>query len=170
LRRFAIAAGFAAAFALVSGTALAGGNGATIETSAVSFTITSAGCSYLPAGTTITGSGTEKSITVKKTLANGVTRYHNTSHATGTATDQAGNTYVFDYSNDFTVSDSGSPGQFTGGMEDHFSLAGNGPAKLSNGFKATVNTDFATYFTLTPLQSRGDPIDFATITAHCDPL
>jgi hypothetical protein len=170
LKRFAIAVASVAAVALASGTALAGGGGATTETFPVSFTITSAQCSYLPAGATVTGSGTETSITNVKTNAAGVTRVHNTSHATGTGTDQDGNTYVFNYSNDFTVSDAGSPGQFTGGMEDHFSLSGNGPATLSNGFRATVNTDFTTYFTLTPLRTRGDPIDFATITAHCDPL
>jgi hypothetical protein len=171
VKRFAIAVASVAVFVLLGGTALADGNGATIETFPVSFVIDSANCSYLPAGTTITGSGTEKSITVVKTNANGITLFHNTSHATGTATDQDGNTYVFDYNNEFSVSNTAAnPGLFTGSMEDHFSLAGKGPAKLSNGFHAAVTTDLGALFELTPLQSRGDPIDFTTLAAHCDPL
>jgi hypothetical protein len=169
VRRFVIAAVSIAAFALVAGPAGAGGGGATADTFPVSFVITSATCSELASGTTLTGSGTEKSITVTKTN-DGVTRIHNTSHATGTAVDQDGNTYVFDYSNSFNISDAGSPGVFTGIMNDHFSLAGNGPARLNNGFQAVFSTDFTTFVSLTPLRSHGDPLDFTTVTARCDPL
>jgi len=169
LKRFVIAAAFVVVSALVAGPAVAGGGGATIDTFPVGFVITSADCSELPAGTTLTGSGTEKSITVAKTK-DGVTRIHNTSHATGTATDQDGNTYVFNYSNSFNVSDEGNPGVFSGIMNDSFSLAGHGPAGLSNGFQGIFSTDFTTFTTITPLKSRGDPIDFATVTARCDPL
>jgi hypothetical protein len=169
LKRFAIAGLAVAALALGAGPAVAGGGGATIDTFPVSFTMDSSTCSNLAPGTTLTGSGTEKSITVSKTKG-GVTRIHNTSHATGTATDQDGNTYVFNYSNDFNISDAGSPGVFSGIMNDHFSLAGNGPAELHNGFQGIFSTDFATFATITPLKSHGDPIDFTTITAHCDPL
>jgi hypothetical protein len=89
----------------------------------------------------------------------------------GTATDQAGNAYVFNYANDFRVSNSGaSPGVFSGRMTDSFSLAGQGPAKLHNGFQAIFTTDFDTLNTFDPLNSRGDPLDFATGAAACDPL
>jgi hypothetical protein len=169
VRRFAIACVSIVAFALVAGPAGAGGGGATTDTFPVSFVITSATCSELASGTTLTGSGTEKSITVVKSNS-GVTRIHNTSHATGTAVDQDGNTYVFDYSNSFNISDAGSPGVFTGIMNDHFSLAGNGPARLSNGFQAVFSTDFTTFASLTPLKSHGDPLDFTAGTARCDPL
>jgi hypothetical protein len=170
LKRFAIAAVLVAALALGAGPAVAGGGGATIKSVPVSFVITSATCSELPPGTTLTGSGTQKLIDVVKTK-NGVTRVHETSHAAGTAADQDGNTYVFNYSNDFTVSDSAaSPGVFSGMMNDHFSLAGNGPVHLNNGFQAVVTTDFATFFTFDPLKSFGDPLDFAAGTARCDPL
>jgi hypothetical protein len=153
----------------LAGSALAGGGGATIETFPVAFTMTDATCSNLPPGTTLAGSGMMKSITVAKTN-NGITRIHNTSHATGTATDQAGNTYVFNYSNDFNVANSAAdPATFSGIMNDHFSLAGNGPVGLSNGFQA-VFTFGPAGVSLDPLKSRGDPIDFATIAAHCDPL
>jgi hypothetical protein len=170
MRRLTIALASVVAFTLVVGSAFAG-NGATIDTFPVSFVMTSATCPNLPAGTTLTGSGTEKSITVAKTSADGTTRVHNTSHATGTATDQAGNTYVFDYSNDFNVSNTdANPALFSGIMNDHFSLAGRGPAKLSNGFQGVFTTDFASLASITPLQERGDPIDFGTLAAHCDPL
>jgi hypothetical protein len=170
VRRFVITAVSIVAFALVAGPAGAGGGGATAETFPTgTFVITSATCSELAPGTTLTGSGTEKSVTVEKTN-NGVTRIHNTSHATGTAVDQDGNTYVFDYSNSFNISDAGSPGVFTGIMNDHFSLAGNGPARLNNGFQAVFSTDRATFVSLTPLKSHGDPLDFTTVTARCDPL
>lgn len=168
MKRFVFAA-VVSISALVVAPAVAGGGGATVETFPVSFVMTSASCSELPAGTTLTGSGSEKSITVVKTNK-GVTRIHNTSHAHGTATDQAGNTYVFNYSNSFNVSDEGTPGVFSGIMNDSFSLAGNGPAGLHNGFQGIFSTDFATFTTITPLKSRGDPIDFTTVTAHCDPL
>ena len=112
-----------------------------------------------------------KSITTTKTGNAGITTIQNTSHANGTATDQAGNTYVFNYSNDFRVSDSvANPGVFSGRMTDSFSLAGQGPAKLHNGFQAIFTTDFSTFATFDPLTSRGDPLDFATGTAVCDPL
>jgi hypothetical protein len=169
LKRFVIAAVSVAISALVAGPAVAGGGGATTETFPVTFVMTSATCSLLPAGTTLTGSGTEKSNTVIKTNK-GVTRIHNTSHAKGTVTDQDGNTYVFNYSNSFNISDAGNPGVFSGIMNDTFSLAGNGPVRLSNGFQGIYSTDFTTFVTITPLKSRGDPIDFATLTAHCDPL
>ena len=55
-------------------------------------------------------------------------------------------------------------------MVDSFSLAGNGPAKLQNGFQAGFTTDFETLFAFDELNSRGDPIDFTTGTAICDPL
>jgi hypothetical protein len=170
VKRFVIAAVAVGISALVAGPAVAGGGGATTETFPVAFVVTSATCSQLPAGTTVTGSGTEKSITVVKTTK-GVTRIHNTSHANGTATDQDGNTYVFNYSNDFSVQNSvANPGVFSGRMNDSFSLAGKGPADLHNGFQAAITTDFATFFTFDPRNSRGDPLDFATGAAHCDPL
>lgn len=155
-----------------TGVVMAGGPA--IETFPVSFTITSAQCGNLASGTTITGSGSETSITIVRTDASGVTTIMNTSHAQGTATDDLGNTYVFNYSNSFRVSNSvADPDTFTGTMSDSFSLAGNGPAQLQNGFVAVLTTsdNFATA-TWQVLNSRGDPIGFAAgpIVAHCDPL
>lgn len=135
----------------------------------VNFVITSASCSELPAGTTITGSGIEKSVTSIVT-ANGLTVIINSSHATGTATDQDGNSYTFDYSNDFRGTGSGA-GVLSGPMNDHFSLAGHGPVRLSNGFTGIFSTDFVSFFTVDPvIRSSGDPLDFVTGVPHCDPL
>jgi hypothetical protein len=162
----------AAAFALAGTTALAADGGATIEEFPVTFTMSPQTCSNLPAGTTIDGVGTMRSITTT-TDKDGIKTIHNTSHANGTATDQAGNAYVFNYANDFRVSNSGaSPGVFSGRMTDSFSLAGQGPAKLHNGFQAIFTTDFLPngLATFDPLNSRGDPLDFATGAAACDPL
>ena len=171
MKGFITAAIAIAVLAAAQGSASAAGGGATIERFPVSFTITSDACSELPAGTTIEGSGTETSITRTRTDAGGLTTINNTSTARGTATDQAGNTYVFLYSNEFRVTNSAAePGIFSGLMNDHFSLSGPGPAKLSNGFTARLETDFATFFDFDPIRANGDPISFPEGIAHCDPL
>ena len=145
--------------------------GAIVDEFPVTFVLTSATCPNLPTGTTVVGTGSEKSITNVLTDRNGATTVMNTSHAHGTATDQAGNTYVFNYSNSFSVSNTGpTDSVFTGRMVDSFSLSGNGPAKLQNGFQAEMATDFTTFFTFHELNSRGDPIDFDTGEELCDPL
>jgi hypothetical protein len=150
--------------------------GATVETSSVSFTITSGRCHYLSPGTTVTGAGTQKSITTMRTDANGVTTIQNTTHAHGTATDNSGHTYVFNYSNSFRVSNTvAHPDTFSGMMTDVFSLAGNGPAQLHNGFVAGVtSSDGFVTASWDVRSSRGDPISFATGVIedahHCDPI
>ena len=163
----AIGALVVSALALTAGTAA---GGATVDEFPVSFVLSSATCPNLPPGTTVEGTGTEKSITNTRTDANGVTTIINTTHAFGTATDQAGNGYVFNYSNSFNVSDTGPGSAFSGRMVDSFSLAGGGPARLSNGFQAAITTDFVTFFEFQELNSRGDPIDFGSGEELCDPL
>jgi hypothetical protein len=171
LKRLCFAAVAILSLAFGGATAVAADGGATIETSQVTFVLSSATCSNLPDGTTIEGTGTEKSITTTRTDRGGVTTIVNSTHAFGTATDQAGNSYVFDYSNEFRASNTtAAPGVFSGVMSDHFSLAGKGPAKVSNGFVAALTTDFSSFFSFEEINSRGDPIDFATGAAHCDPL
>jgi hypothetical protein len=170
LKRVAAITIAALGLAVGVGSAVGADGGATIDTFPVSFTVTSAQCSNLPSGATLNGAGTEKSITRTRTVK-GVTTISNTSIAHGTATDQTGNTYVFEYNNTFNVSNTvANPAVFSGQMQDHFSLAGGGPAKLSNGFVAAFTTDFGTFFSFVPKTSHGDPIDFSTGAAHCDPL
>jgi hypothetical protein len=144
----------------------------TVETSTATFTLSSATCSNLPSGSTITGAGTEQSITTERTNASGVTTVMNTTHTHGTATDQNLNVYVFDYSNEFRVSNTvATPDLFSGLMTDHFSLSGSGPAKLNNGFVArfTATSGFSS-FSFQPIHSHGDPISFPDGAPHCDPL
>jgi hypothetical protein len=143
----------------------------TIVTEPQGFVLSSSTCPNLPPGTTLTGDGTRKSITSERTDRNGVTTVMDTTHTRGTATDQDGNAYVFLYSNEFRVSNTPTdPGTFTGLMTDHFTAAGPGPARLSNGFTATFTTDFATFFLFDPIRAFGDPIGFPNGEAHCDPL
>ncbi len=169
MRRITTAAGLLAACALaLTGTATA--DAPTVEQFPVGFVLTSDTCPNLPQGTTITGTGTEKSITSSRIDRNGVTTLMNTTHAFGTATDQDGNSYVFNYSNSFRVAMGPSDPAFTGTMVDSFSLAGQGPAKLNNGFVAGITTDFETFFAFEEQSSHGDPIDFATGASLCDPL
>ena len=171
MKRLTLAVGVlvASALALTASTSAAGPP--TFDEFPVSFVLTSATCPNLPPGTTVEGTGSGKSITSTRTDRNGVTTVMNTTHSFGTATDQAGNRYVFNYSNSFSVSNTGQTDPvFTGRMVDSFSLAGSGPARLTNGFQAGFTTDFDTLFAFEELSSRGDPIDFATGVTICDPL
>ena len=152
--------------------ALPAGASPLVEKFPVTFSLSSVQCSNLAAGTTLDGSGIEKSITTVRTNASGVTTIMNVSHAHGTTTDQDGNVYVFDYSNAFRGTNTvANPDLFTGLMTDHFSNSGSGPAKLNNGFIANITfaPDFST-FSAVPISSFGDPLSFPDGTAHCDPL
>ena len=141
-----------------------------VETSPANFTLKSEACSNLPPGTTINGAGTLTSITWT-TKRHGRTTIINSSIAPGTATDQAGNQYTFLYSNQFHVSNTRSHRKlYSGPMIDVFTLQGAGPAKLSNGFLARYTTDFKQRQNFSPMDAFGDPIDFSTGQAHCDPL
>lgn len=160
------------ALGFIMSSALPAGAGPLIETFPVSFTLSSATCSNLPNGTTITGSGTERSITTVRTDATGVTTIINATHAHGTARDQDRNAYVFDYSNEFRASNTvADPDLLSGLMTDHFSLSGSALATLNNGFVArfTAAPDFS-FFSAQPISSHGDPISFPDAAAHCDPL
>jgi hypothetical protein len=108
--------------------------------------LSNATCPFVPAGTTISWTGPETASTIVRTDVSGITTVQIVSHASGIATDNNGNRYAFDYSNDFRVSNrSGDPGTFTGTMTDHFSLAG--PAlQLSNGFVANLTTNLSDVF------------------------
>lgn len=162
------------ALAVGIGSAAAAG-GADVQTRTVGFVLSSDACNNLPAGTTVTGTGTEKSITNVRTDQNGVTTISNSTHTHGTAVDADGNTYVFNYSNQFRVTNSpAGPAVFNGTMNDAFSLAGSA-ARLSNGFLANVTFEFDAAGAIIaasfdPLHSRGNPIDFSTGLGQCDPL
>jgi hypothetical protein len=92
---------------------------AQVDTFPVTWTLTSDVCPNLPAGTTVTGTGVEKSVTAMPARPGGF--LVNATHAQGTATDQDGNVYVFSYSNEVRATPQ-SDGLFVGLMTDHFSL------------------------------------------------
>jgi hypothetical protein len=140
---------------------------AQVDTFPVTWTLTSEVCPNLPAGTTLTASGVETSVTSSPARPGGF--LVNATHARGTATDQDGNVYVFIYSNEVRATQQ-ADGSFVGLMTDHFSLSGSGPATLSNGFVAHITTDFATFFSLDPISAHGDPITFPDGEEVCDPL
>lgn len=144
----------------------------TVERSPVEFTITSDECSRLPAGATVEGTGRQKSVT--RTIADattGLTTVVNYTRASGTATDDDGNRYRFDYRNSFHVQNSAAaPATYSGTMFDLFALSGRGPAQLRNGFVAIFTTDLGDNASYQPLYAWGDPIDFVADDPHCDPL
>jgi hypothetical protein len=167
LRRLVLTAIAAAALWVPSGATAA----TTVEPFPADFTMTSATCPNLPPGTTINGTGVGRSVTKTFTDPLGITRVFNSSIAPGTATDQAGNHYRFLYSNQFWVANSkANPKEYRGLMVDVFTLHGDGPARLHNGFLARFTTDLGASFSLDPIFAFGDPLDFATGEAHCDPL
>lgn len=142
-----------------------------IVTTQRDFVLSSEQCSNLADGTTLTGSGIEKAIESVRTNASGVTMIINATHTHGTSTDQDGNVYVFNYSNEFRISNSvASPDVFTGLMTDHFSNSGSGPAKLNNGFVANVTFGPGDAFAADPISSHGDPFSFPFGPNLCDPL
>ncbi len=167
MKRFVFAFLAIAVFALGSGSALA----VPPSKETVGFVLTAASCPNLPTGTVITGTGTSTTVEIV-TTHDGVTTVTNTTHAHGTATDQDGNTYRFNYSNHFRISNTGPTDPVLSGvMVDSFSLAGNGPAQLNNGFRAVFTIDSSTgAASFAELSSRGDPIDFGTGESRCDPL
>jgi hypothetical protein len=165
-----VPAAVAAIAMLLPGAAQAKRTERTTETRPVTIEIKSETCSMLPPGTLITGTGTLTSITWT-TKRRGHRTVTNSELAPGTATDQAGNQYTFLYSNQSRVSNTRRrPKVYSGIMIDVFTLQGTGPATLSNGFLAKYTTDFGDLFRLRPIDAFGDPVDFETVTAHCDPL
>jgi hypothetical protein len=165
-----VTAAVAAVVMLLPGAAQAQRTERTTETSPATFEIKSENCSMLPPGTTINGTGTLTSITWTS-KRRGHRTVTNSSLATGTATDQAGNQYTFLYSNQFRVSNTKArPRVYSGVMVDVFTLQGTGPATLSNGFLANYTTNLGDLQRIRPINAYGDPIDFKAVTARCDPL
>jgi hypothetical protein len=161
----------AAAALLLPGSAVAGEVTKTVEPFPADFTMSWQTCPNLPEGTTIVGTGTGKSVTITKTDRRGVTTVFNSTIAPGRATDQDDNSYRFLYSNQFKVSNTtADPDTYRGVMVDLFLLHGNGPARLKNGFVARITTDLGDFFAFDPILSFGDPINFETGEAICDPL
>jgi hypothetical protein len=193
MKRIAVCAIAVLSLVLSTGSALADdGGGGTVVTSPIEppwvLAHPNAGgaCPNLPstgdAAKITMLTGTQTSITKIRTNRHGITTIRNFTHSFGTATDQGGHVYAWDYKNRFRVSNTAANHDvFSGLMVDTFSLGGGddgdeneddqGGRLLSNGFRAVFTTDFASFATFDPLSSFGDPISFPTgVPAHCDPL
>ena len=157
---------------VLPGSALANPPARTVESFPADFVLSSQQCPNLPSGTTITSTGqTGRSVTVTTPRQDGTTTVFNSSIARGAATDQDGNRYRFLYSNQFRVRNTkAEPALYAGSMVDVFLLRGRGPARLTNGFLAHITTDLGESFTFDPIFDFGDPINFETGAAVCDPL
>jgi hypothetical protein len=87
---------------------------------------------------------------------------------TGTATDNLGGRYVFNYTNNLRQPTT-FPGDFK--VSDHFNLVGNGPAnKVHTFFVLKIHFTSPTDFSVLILNTHGDPLSFETGEAICDPL
>ncbi|MDA3040422.1 MAG: hypothetical protein O3C27_13020 [Actinomycetota bacterium] len=138
----------------------------------VTWELTSEQCPHLPDGTTVWGEGTLTDTVIAKEK-DGVTSLHIVSQASGSAYDNHGNVYHFHYGDINEQQNSvASPNLFIGTMVDQFSLAGNGPANLTNGFKGTTSFDANTNaFLITSVQwMHGDPVTTPVVNSICDPL
>ena len=134
----------------------------------VAFTITSSQCSSVPAGADVQGNGFQTDIS-RVQVTGSVMREIITSHAYGTATDPLGNTYVWSYT--LQQNATSSDGQnWAGSAVDHFSLTGNGPVHIVAGFVGSITYVGDTITGITSSKVIGDPIDFVTLSPHCDPL
>jgi hypothetical protein len=174
LKRTIVAAA-AALLLAVGATAALGGDSpapvAPVEETEVSWTIKKGQCKNLPPGLKVTGEGTSRKYVTFASAADGTTAYTELVIITGTATDNRGGTYRFDYHNVLTTPDADAP--FTAIMSDHFTLKGRGAANgLHSAFLAnfTLTSEDPLVASLEKIWSTGDPIDFATGTARCDPL
>lgn len=155
---------------MLPGSAVASGGDTTVEAVPGDFVLSSDTCPNLPAGTTLTGSGTGTSFTRTHTRR-GITTISNLTRITGSATDQDNNRYRFLYLNTFRVSNTqADPSNYSGLMHDVFFLHGRGPARLFNGFTAVYTTDFGALTRFDPIHEFGDPINFDTNATECDPL
>jgi hypothetical protein len=150
----------------------AGAAQAQTKRSAKTFTLTSQTCPRLPAGTTVKGTGREASVTRTITdPATGLVTVVNYTKTVGTATDNKGGKYRFDYRNAFHVQNSAAaPATYVGTMFDLFALKGRGPSRIRNGFTAIFTTDLTSSFSFQPLLAWGDPLSFPDGAPHCDPL
>ena len=138
----------------------------TIDTSRAraSVTFTLSGCPSLP-GLTIAGSGEELAVTNSRIDADGVTHVEANVLVTGTATDNDGGNYGFNYHNHASqeIAPGGFP--FSAVITDHFNLVGSG-----RGNQMAVN--FVARLTFT---SPTDPpqVEFVHIHGNpfqCDPI
>ena len=127
-------------------------------------TFTLSGCTSLPAGLTVYGSGESFAVVNSRVDQDGNIVIEQNTLVTGTASDSNGATYGFNYHNHATlhVPPAGFP--FTIEAADHFNLVGNGQAnQLQVHFVARATFTSPTTFTIEFFKPHGNPFS-------CDPI
>jgi hypothetical protein len=142
------------------------------EVTEVSWAIPKGQCPLLPRNVRVTGTGTAWKYTTSVTdPTTGATSYTELNVIKGTARDNRGGRYTFDYHNVLTAADARAP--FSGIMSDHFTLKGRG---VANGLHSAWLANFTLISedpfnaTIDPIWHVGRPIDFKTGAPLCDPL
>ena len=128
----------------------------------ISFTLS--GCSMLPTGLIVNGSGESFLVVNSRVDRDGVAHIERNDLVTGSATDSNGAAYVFNYHNhaSFQIPAAGFPYSFE--TTDHFNLVGNGQAEqLHVHFVARVTFYSPTSFTADFINMHGNPFS-------CDPI
>jgi hypothetical protein len=123
----------------------------------VSFTLK--GCSMLPTGLIVYGSGESFLVVNSRVDQSGVTYIEQNNLVTGKAIDSNGATYLFNYFDhaSFQIPPSGFP--FTLDLTDHFNLVGNGQAnQYQVHFVARVTFYSPTSVTIQGINIHGDPM------------
>ncbi len=149
IKRFSLLAPIACAFALSLVTPAAAAGPVNMP---IAFTLSSARCSQIPSGTTLTGQGTAQfSMTPSGNLHSVIN---------GTATDTQGHFWRFNYTQNMRPI-----GGTAVEVTDHFNLVGSGsPIKLHSHFVADFSSsDIESADLLALKQIHGDPIG-------CDPI
>jgi hypothetical protein len=172
-KQLAVVGAMAAVLALGVTTATAG-NGATVDSFPVSWTVPAGQCADFP--TEVNGSGTYRISSATRTGPDGLITQSASVHAQGTATDAFGNRYRWAYAGEWHLTNSAAePNVYRGKTTDTFSLAGNGPARTHVSFVADETDTFDSAgnllsIVLVPLHVVGDPVSFDPLAPHCDPI
>ena len=169
LKRTLVVMAVAVGLAGLSATAALGhpAEGPTPEVTDVEWTLTRAECKSLPKHLKLTGEGTSR----KYTTIGSDGSYTEMTFVNGTAKDNRGGRYRFDYSNTLTTQSTILP--WAGIISDYFSLDGRGAADgLHTAFLANFNftSEDPLIFTFEPIYQIGDPISFPDGEEHCDPI
>jgi len=135
---------------------------ATLVRTPVTFTL--AGCTSLPAGLVVSGSGESFFVANSRIDQNGNTVIEQNNLVTGTAIDNSGTTYNFNYHNHASLQTP--PGGFPFSIEstDHFNLVGQGKAnQMQVHFVIRATFTSPTTFTIEFFRPHGSPFT-------CDPI
>jgi hypothetical protein len=140
-----------------------GGAATDVISEPVSFALPAGQCADLPAGVSVTGSGTAIVRAHSSVDAQGRSHEHFATTITGTATDNLGGTYRFNYHQSIRLSPA-ADFPFVFHITDHFNLVGNGAAN-----------EVHTFFNITVLVTGPDNEEVLSAHVHgdpetCDPL